>query len=51
MTEKLTKLKEQMAKLVVHEEQMLASSDQQISLTDPADGQACCPRGADACLV
>jgi hypothetical protein len=34
-TEKLTKLKEQMGKLAVYEKQMLASPDQQISLTDP----------------
>src|SRR5580692_3619011 len=33
--EKLTKLKEQMGKLAVYERQMLASPDQQISLTDP----------------
>src|ERR1700729_928381 len=33
--EKLTKLKEQMGKLAVYEKQMLASPDQQISLTDP----------------
>jgi hypothetical protein len=35
LTEKLTKLKEEMGKLAVYEEQMLASPDQQISLTDP----------------
>lgn len=35
LTEKLTKLKEQMGKLSVYEKQMLASPDQQISLTDP----------------
>ena len=35
LKEKLTKLKEQMGKLARYEEQMLASSDQQISLTDP----------------
>src|ERR1700758_2742699 len=35
LTEKLTKLKEQVAKLAVYEKQMLASPDQQISLTDP----------------
>ena len=34
-TEKLTKLKEEIGKLAVYEKQMLASSDQQISLTDP----------------
>src|SRR3989440_9180912 len=33
--EKLTKLKEQMGKLAVYEKQVLASHDQQISLTDP----------------
>jgi transposase len=33
--EKLTKLKEEMGKLAVYEKQMLASPDQQISLTDP----------------
>jgi transposase len=33
--EKLTKLKEEMGKLAVYERQMLASLDQQISLTDP----------------
>ena len=35
VTEKLTKLKEEMGKLAVYEKQMLASPDQQISLTDP----------------
>ena len=35
LTEKLAKLKEQMGKLAVYEKQMLASPDQQISLTDP----------------
>src|SRR5215210_2967654 len=35
LTEKLTKLKEEMGKLAVYEKQMLASLDQQISLTDP----------------
>jgi hypothetical protein len=30
-----TKLKEEMGKLAVYEKQMLASPDQQISLTDP----------------
>ena len=35
LTEKLTKLKEEMDKLAVYEKQMLASPDQQISLTDP----------------
>src|SRR4249920_687847 len=35
LTEKLTKLKEEMGKLAVCEKQMLASPDQQISLTDP----------------
>src|SRR5947209_6648013 len=35
LTEKLMRLKEQMGKLAVYEKQMLASSDQQISLTDP----------------
>src|SRR5881628_1071522 len=35
LKEKLTKLKEQMGKLAGYEKQMLASSDQQISLTDP----------------
>src|ERR1700686_3444550 len=35
LTEKLTKLKEEMSKLAVYEKQMLASPDQQISLTDP----------------
>ena len=35
LTEKLTKLKEQMGKLAVYERQMLASPDKQISLTDP----------------
>jgi transposase len=34
LTEKLTKLKEEMGKLAVYEKQMLASPDQQISLTD-----------------
>jgi hypothetical protein len=35
LTEKLTKLKEEMGKLAVYEKQMRASPDQQISLTDP----------------
>jgi transposase len=35
LKEKLAKVKEQMGKLVVYEKQMLASPDQQISLTDP----------------
>jgi transposase len=35
LKEKLTKLKEEMGKLAVYEKQMLASPDQQISLTDP----------------
>jgi len=35
LNEKLTKLKEEMGKLAVYEKQMLASLDQQISLTDP----------------
>src|SRR5271168_4647344 len=35
LTEKLTKLKEEMGKLAAYEKRMLASPDQQISLTDP----------------
>jgi hypothetical protein len=35
LKEKLTKLKQEMGKLAGYEEQMLASPDQQISLTDP----------------
>src|SRR6516164_6717231 len=35
LQEKLSKLKEQIAKLDVYEKQMLASPDQQLSLTDP----------------
>jgi hypothetical protein len=35
LTEKLTKLKEEMGKLTVYEMHLLASPDQQISLTDP----------------
>jgi len=35
LNEKLVKLKEEMGKLEVYEKQMLASPDQQISLTDP----------------
>ncbi len=35
LTEKLTKLKEEVGKLAVYEKQMLTSPDQQISLTDP----------------
>jgi transposase len=35
LKEKLAKLKEEMAKLAAYEKQMLASCDQQISLTDP----------------
>src|SRR5712671_6037769 len=35
LKEKLSKLKQEMGKLAVYEKQMLASPDQQISLTDP----------------
>ena len=35
LTEKLTKLKEEMGKLALYEKEMRASPDQQISLTDP----------------
>jgi transposase len=35
LDEKLTKLKEEMAKLDAHEKRMLASPDEQVSLTDP----------------
>jgi hypothetical protein len=35
LTDKLTKLKEEMGKLAVYEKEMRASPDQQISLTDP----------------
>jgi len=35
LKEKLTKLSEEMGKLAVYEKQMLASPDQQVSLTDP----------------
>jgi hypothetical protein len=35
LNDKLAKLKEEMVKLAAYEKQMLASSDQQISLTDP----------------
>ena len=35
LKEKLVKLKEEMAKLAAHEKLMLASPDQQVSLTDP----------------
>ena len=35
LTAKLTKLKEETGKLAAYEKQMLASSDQQVSLTDP----------------
>src|ERR1700709_2545116 len=35
LTEKLTKLKEEMGKLAVYEKEMRASPEQQISLTDP----------------
>ena len=35
ITERPTKLKEEIDKLAVYEKQMLASPDQQISLTDP----------------
>src|ERR1700758_3593926 len=38
LKEKLTKLKEEMSKLAVYEKQMLASPDQQISLTDRGRG-------------
>jgi transposase len=45
LTEKLTKLKEEMGKLAVYEKQMLASPDQQISLTDP-DSRSMAPADA-----
>ena len=35
LKDKLAKLEEEMAKLAVYEQRMLASSDQQVSLTDP----------------
>src|SRR5579871_3126427 len=48
LNEKLTKLKEEMGKLVVYEKQMLASPDQQISLTDPdSRSMATSGRGSD----
>ena len=45
LTEKLTKLKEEMGKLAVYEKPMLASPDQQISLTDP-DSRSTSGRGS-----
>jgi hypothetical protein len=48
LTEKLTRLKEKMGKLAVYEKQMLASPDQQISLTDPEAGVVPAP-SATAC--
>src|SRR5215203_1706732 len=50
LKEKLTKLKEQMGKLARYEEQMLASSDQQISLTDP-DSRSMATRGRGSGVV
>src|SRR6187431_1689465 len=50
LTDKLTKLKEQMGKLAVYERQMLASPDQQISLTDP-DSRSMATSGRGSGLV
>jgi hypothetical protein len=50
LTEKLTKLKEEMGKLAVYEKQMLASPDQQISLTDP-DSRAMATSGRGSGVV
>jgi hypothetical protein len=48
LTEKLTKLKEYIGKLAVYEKEMLASPDQQISLTDPdSRSMATSGRGSD----
>src|ERR1700734_136358 len=50
LTEKLTKLKEEMGKLAVYEKQMLASPDQQISLTDP-DSRSMAPSARGSGVV
>jgi len=50
LTDKLMKLKEQMGKLSVYEKQMLASPDQQISLTDP-DSRSMATSGRGSGLV
>jgi transposase len=50
LTEKLTKLKEEMGKLAVYEKQMLASPDQQISLTDP-DSRSMATSGCGSGIV
>jgi len=46
LKEKLAKLKEEMVKLAAYEKEMLASSDQQISLTDPDSSMATSGRGS-----
>src|ERR1700740_1627091 len=50
LKEKLTKLKEEMGKLAVYEKQMLASSDQEISLPDP-DSRSMAPSGRGSGVV
>ena len=47
LKEKLAKLEEEMAKLAAYERQMLATSDQQISLTDP-DSRSMATSGSSA---
>jgi transposase len=50
LKEKLAKLKEEMAKLAIIEAQMLASPDQQVSLTDP-DSRSMATRGRGSGVV
>jgi hypothetical protein len=50
LKEKLTKLKEEMAKLATLEAQMLASPDQQVSLTDP-DSRSMATSGRGSSVV
>jgi hypothetical protein len=50
LKEKLSKLKEEMGKLAAYEKEMLASPDQQISLTDP-DSRSMATSGRDSDVV
>jgi hypothetical protein len=50
LAEKLTKLKEEMGKLAVYEKQVLASTDQQISLTD-SDSRSIATNGRGSGVV
>ena len=50
LKEKLVKLEEELAKLAAYEKQMLATPDQQISLTDP-DRRSMATSGRDSGVV